>query len=163
MLPQDRLPDVQDLLHGLSSQPPQTWSRPTDVPPDDGTTLVLLGYTYASNGDDVRTRFLRLRHGAKEKIGRSSKHATKGLPPAVENAMFDCPVVSRQHAELSLGESTNGRHPDVFITDLGSLHGTTVNRVTLTPHQPMLLRPKDEIHLGQHVASDHGAPETCPH
>jgi hypothetical protein len=40
-------------------------------------------------------------------IGRASKNSSKGLLGAVDNAWFDSPVMSRNHAEISLNPSSN--------------------------------------------------------
>lgn len=55
-------------------------------------------------------------------IGRSSKVQTKGFIPAHDNAWFENPVMSRQHAELiaKFAEEPIG----VYIGDVGSFHGT---------------------------------------
>ncbi|OTA82494.1 hypothetical protein M434DRAFT_37072 [Hypoxylon sp. CO27-5] len=56
------------------------------------------------------------------RIGRASKVPTKGFVASIDNAWFDSPVMSRQHAELVLDcESTPKA---VYIKDIGSLHGT---------------------------------------
>ncbi|KAI0836725.1 hypothetical protein F5Y06DRAFT_101694 [Hypoxylon sp. FL0890] len=56
------------------------------------------------------------------RIGRASKATTKGFVASIDNAWFDSPVMSRQHAELVLDcESTPKA---VYIQDIGSLHGT---------------------------------------
>ena len=40
------------------------------------------------------------------KVGRASKTLSKGLHAARENAWFDSPVMSRNHAELSFDPET---------------------------------------------------------
>lgn len=48
-------------------------------------------------------------------IGRASKNSTKGLLGAKDNAWFDSPVMSRNHAQLSLDSMNNVRtHGPVF-------------------------------------------------
>ena len=42
-------------------------------------------------------------------IGRASKSPTKGLRGASDNAWFDSPVMSRDHAKISLDLSDNVR------------------------------------------------------
>ncbi|KAI0885916.1 uncharacterized protein GGS22DRAFT_135953 [Annulohypoxylon maeteangense] len=56
------------------------------------------------------------------RIGRASKVPAKGFVAAVDNAWFDSPVMSRQHAELIFDYECTPK--GVFIKDIGSLHGT---------------------------------------
>lgn len=56
-------------------------------------------------------------------IGRASKSPIKGLAGATNNAWFDSPVMSRNHAEIIYNPSDNV----VQIRDVGSMHGTFVN------------------------------------
>ncbi|KXX80569.1 hypothetical protein MMYC01_202248 [Madurella mycetomatis] len=56
-------------------------------------------------------------------IGRASKVPSKGFVAAQDNAWFDSPVMSRQHAEIVANINTK----KVEIRDLGSLHGTFLN------------------------------------
>ena len=63
----------------------------------------------ALNGDiEPSERILSLRPDRPRiHIGRASKSVNKGLEGAVDNAWFDSPVMSRNHAELSLGLEDN--------------------------------------------------------
>ncbi|KAK9452265.1 uncharacterized protein V1518DRAFT_410769 [Limtongia smithiae] len=54
-------------------------------------------------------------------IGRSSHNAGKNLNPSRENALFDLPNVSRNHATIFLDSTEN---KVLKIRDCGSLHGT---------------------------------------
>ncbi|TGO61622.1 hypothetical protein BCON_0026g00670 [Botryotinia convoluta] len=56
-------------------------------------------------------------------IGRASKSPSKGLLGAIDNAWFDSPVMSRNHAEIIYNPLDNV----VQIRDLGSMHGTFLN------------------------------------
>ncbi|KAI0152818.1 hypothetical protein GGR57DRAFT_159005 [Xylariaceae sp. FL1272] len=56
-------------------------------------------------------------------IGRASKVLTKGFVPAKDNAWFENPVMSREHAELSV-VLDNQESPAVYIQDVESFHGT---------------------------------------
>ncbi|KAF7858429.1 hypothetical protein EAF04_009030 [Stromatinia cepivora] len=56
-------------------------------------------------------------------IGRASKSPIKGLSGATNNAWFDSPVMSRNHAEIIYIPSENV----IQIRDVGSMHGTFVN------------------------------------
>ncbi|KAI0107113.1 hypothetical protein GGR51DRAFT_559446 [Nemania sp. FL0031] len=55
-------------------------------------------------------------------IGRSSKVHSKGFVPAEDNAWFENPVMSRQHAQLIA--NFDEKPAAVYITDVGSFHGT---------------------------------------
>jgi pSer/pThr/pTyr-binding forkhead associated (FHA) protein len=57
------------------------------------------------------------------KIGRASKSVLKGLLGAADNAWFDSPVMSRNHAEIAFNKFTNL----LTIQDTNSMHGTFVN------------------------------------
>ncbi|KAB8300945.1 hypothetical protein EYC80_002870 [Monilinia laxa] len=57
------------------------------------------------------------------KIGRASKSPDKGLQGATDNAWFDSPVMSRNHAEIIYSPS----EMNIQIRDVGSMHGTFVN------------------------------------
>ncbi|KAK6080411.1 Factor arrest protein 10 [Seiridium cupressi] len=54
------------------------------------------------------------------RVGRASKQESKGFVAAEENAWFDSPVMSREHAELT----ADFDQKTVLIEDTGSLHGT---------------------------------------
>lgn len=72
------------------------------------------------------------------------------------NALFDCPVVSRNHAELRCSPwQPPGRQ--VSITDKCSLHGTTVNDVKLAPNVAFTLKTGDVIKLGDTVSRQKGS------
>lgn len=65
-------------------------------------------------------------------IGR---HATNDL-------VFVHPLVSRKHVELVVSAET------CRLMDLGSTHGTQVNRVTIEPETAVILAPGDVIEIG---------------
>lgn len=90
-------------------------------------------------------------------IGRASRSEVKNLQPADDNALFDCPVVSRQHAEIRLS-SWQPKSDQVTITDLTSLHGTTVNGHRLEAGKKFTLQSGDVIKLGERVTRGDG---TC--
>ncbi|OTB00862.1 hypothetical protein M426DRAFT_26208 [Hypoxylon sp. CI-4A] len=56
------------------------------------------------------------------RIGRASKVPSKGFVSLTDNAWFDSPVMSRQHAEIYLDYDSTPKV--VFLKDIGSLHGT---------------------------------------
>jgi hypothetical protein len=53
--------------------------------------------------------------------------------------------VGRRHAQVLV------KGDQIFIEDLDSVNGTLVNRHRLSPHQPCLLHPGDEVRLGKLV------------
>ncbi|KAI1495928.1 hypothetical protein F5X99DRAFT_414615 [Biscogniauxia marginata] len=87
------------------------------------------------------------------RVGRASKVPTKGFIAAKENAWFDSPVMSRQHAEIIANFNTNPK--TVMIQDIGSLHGTfhTPNdglkrETRLEPQKPVKLATGDILRFG---------------
>jgi pSer/pThr/pTyr-binding forkhead associated (FHA) protein len=86
-------------------------------------------------------------------IGRSSR--SKNIVPASDNLLFDCPVVSRFHAELRYSP---WQAPDqqVTITDTASLHGTMVNGQRLVPYNEFALKMGDVIKFGERVSRGEG-------
>lgn len=65
----------------------------------------------ALNGDaDIVERFLTLDPiNHMRQIGRASKTPSKGLQAAIDNAWFDSPVMSRNHAEVFLNDNKVSR------------------------------------------------------
>jgi len=91
--------------------------------------------------------------GSSFPIGRSSKNATKPeLLPAVHNAFINSPVISREHAKLTANTSTG--LPQVYIEDVGSMHGTLVNGERLVPNTPKQLAFGDLLQFGVDVNRD---------
>lgn len=79
----------------------------------------------------------------------------KNLAPNADNALFDCPVVSRLHAELRAHPWSHDRD-QVTIIDNGSMHGTRVNGQALSRGRCMALRDGDRITLGERVTRGDG-------
>lgn len=88
-------------------------------------------------------------------IGRASKSISKGLFSAVDNAWFDSPVMSREHAQLTM----NGDDKTITIQDIGSMHGTYLNNVELPRNVPSTLNNGDIVVFGAEVRR---GPETFP-
>lgn len=105
-------------------------------------------------------RELTLTQGNPLIIGRASTSEAKNLKAATDNALFDCPVVSRSHAELHYNPWAP-LHDQIVIKDQNSMHGTTVNDIRLQPRDSFSLRSGDHIKLGERVARGPG--ETCSH
>lgn len=80
-------------------------------------------------------------------IGRASKSASKGLVAAADNAWFDNPVMSRNHAEILLLTDNN----TVQLRDVGSMHGTVVNDHDLPEQEPRSLNNGDVVKFGAEV------------
>lgn len=109
----------------------------------------------ASNKSGDR-RVIEIAAGKPVQIGRSSKSGFKGLYASSTNALFDCAVVSRDHAELAMTSPWHGIPPRVTITDKGSLHGTTVNGRKLENGAPFDLHTGDVIELGEKITRGEG-------
>nr|CAD11383.1 putative protein [Neurospora crassa] len=83
------------------------------------------------------------------KIGRSSKLAAKGFVPSSQNGWYDSPVMSRQHAEI-IADFTQKR---LKLRDLGSLHGTYINKSDqrLEKDEQVEIKDGDNIRFGVDV------------
>ncbi|GAB7335774.1 hypothetical protein MBLNU13_g08063t1 [Cladosporium sp. NU13] len=99
-----------------------------------------------------QTRNIILRPDEPVNVGRSSRSEAKNLSATPDNALFDCPVISRRHAELELkvNKWTEEKHT-IFIKDTGSMHGTSINGQKLVPTRPFQLKEGDTIRLGESV------------
>lgn len=89
-------------------------------------------------------------------LGRASRSKGKHLEAQRNNALFDCPVVSRLHAELRMVPQKSFEQPQLTIADLTSLHGTKVNGHPLKPGSPFSLQHGDVIKLGERVTRGDG-------
>lgn len=89
-------------------------------------------------------------------IGRASKSQVKKLEAAPDNALFDCPVISRTHAELKFHYNEWVGSYEVHLTDTGSMHGTYVNEVKLRNGEAFTLHAGDQIRLGDKVSRGEG-------
>ncbi|KAF4632318.1 hypothetical protein G7Y89_g5809 [Cudoniella acicularis] len=88
-------------------------------------------------------------------IGRASKSLSKGILGSANNAWFDSPVMSRNHAEMCLNPVTNA----VTIHDIGSMHGTCLNGRKLAADEPAVVVNGDELVFGAEVRR---GPEVFP-
>ncbi|KAL5113284.1 hypothetical protein ACEQ8H_008845 [Pleosporales sp. CAS-2024a] len=119
--------------------------------PMPATFHITLRHAHACESFDSRQFDLAL--GASFPIGRASRNTTKqDLMPAADNAYIDSPVISRHHALLSA--RTQGGRPHIFVTDLGSMHGTMVNGEMLAKHTPRQLSSGDKLQFGIDVSRD---------
>ncbi|KAF3931996.1 hypothetical protein ABW20_dc0103001 [Dactylellina cionopaga] len=79
-------------------------------------------------------------------VGRSSRNKTKNLLPDSDNAYFDSPVMSREHAWI--------KHDDegkIVISDAGSMHGTFLNDKILEPKKFVPLETGAAVRFGNSV------------
>jgi len=80
--------------------------------------------------------------------------------PASNNAYIDSPVISRNHAVFT-AHADSGK-PQVFVTDLGSMHGTMVNGERLPTNMPKQLSSGDKLQFGIDVNRNEGTQPTFP-
>lgn len=98
------------------------------------------------------SRRIPLSPDAPVNVGRSSRSEVKNLSAADDNALFDCPVISRKHAELELKlNHWTEQKQQITLKDTRSMHGTSVNGTKLMPGKPFQLRVGDTIRLGDNV------------
>jgi pSer/pThr/pTyr-binding forkhead associated (FHA) protein len=101
------------------------------------------------------------------RIGRTSKR-DPNLSPKMNNGWIDSPVISREHAEFSLGDENQVRQPlmplpnlltdpsrqAVYIKDLNSRHGTFLNHERLEPNRAYPVAPGDVVKFGTDIQRD---------
>ncbi|KAI1484760.1 hypothetical protein F5X96DRAFT_662988 [Biscogniauxia mediterranea] len=97
-------------------------ASPNDSSDDEVTIILSPRGSLPQSASSPERRLVLTRKAPSIRIGRASKVPTKGFVAAKENAWFDSPVMSRQHAELIANFDT--RPKTVSIKDAGSLHGT---------------------------------------
>ncbi|KAL8868646.1 MAG: hypothetical protein Q9174_004853 [Haloplaca sp. 1 TL-2023] len=112
-------------------------------------------------------------------VGRASKTLSKGLFPARDNGWFDSPIMSREHAELSMTmDGDVSYHPTVPISptktykdigvilqDLDSTHGTWLGKRRLVGRESdkrARLHSGDVITFGSTVTSGPDTFPACP-
>ncbi|TKA40903.1 hypothetical protein B0A54_07815 [Friedmanniomyces endolithicus] len=130
------------------SNRPNTIAGMQSTPID--TVPISLTPTFRGEENKDDQRLLNLTHCEPIIIGRASKSDIKNLQGAKHNALFDCPIISRQHAEVQF-HPYKARHESVTITDKNSMHGTFVNMHRLKANEPWILRSGDSIKLGDKV------------
>ncbi|KAH8821166.1 hypothetical protein F5884DRAFT_76935 [Xylogone sp. PMI_703] len=82
------------------------------------------------------------------KIGRASKSLSKGIVASDDNAWFDSPVMSRNHAEIYINPDIES----IMLKDIGSLHGTFINGTQVERFTPIPINAGDTIVFGAPVA-----------
>ncbi|KAI9768845.1 MAG: hypothetical protein M1840_004659 [Geoglossum simile] len=99
--------------------------------------------------DEHSPRVLKLTPSASiVKIGRASKSASKNLHPGPNNAWFDSPVISREHAQLSLVQNPKS----VSLTDIGSMHGTKIDGNQLKEKEIHKIASDQTVTFGSEIA-----------
>ncbi|KAG5982772.1 hypothetical protein E4U55_001378 [Claviceps digitariae] len=121
------------------------------TPSNDSTTdpelllvqVILTSVKKDSNDDFLDRRILLTKNNTEIYIGRSSKRDAR-LVAKPNNAWFDSPVMSRNHARLSFSPK-NG---SISITDVDSLHGTYVNNRRIAQFYKRHLNSGDILRFG---------------
>ncbi|KAL9104835.1 MAG: hypothetical protein Q9163_000283 [Psora crenata] len=66
------------------------------------STLTVILTPLCATQSHKSTRFLKLtQEQTTVDVGRASKNPLKGLQPERDNAIFDCPIMSRRHAQFT--------------------------------------------------------------
>lgn len=120
--------------------------------------LVTLRMTERSSAFGFPLRQFVLTPNSAVDIGRASKDSKKNLMADVDNALFDCAVMSREHARLSI---TGGDRPLIYLTDCGSTHGTFVNDDRLSISQPRRLHAGDTLRFGGSIQCNESVYRGC--
>jgi hypothetical protein len=81
-------------------------------------------------------------------VGRASKNAEKGLVAGRENAWFDSPIMSRQHAKFSIKPSKT-----TYLQDQDSTHGTYIGNLRLEAYKNYSINNNDVVTFGVRVTS----------
>ncbi|KIW76407.1 hypothetical protein Z517_11153 [Fonsecaea pedrosoi CBS 271.37] len=81
------------------------------------------------------------------RIGRGSVSRVEEFAPAEDNAWFDSRVLSRRHAILRGNPTTK----EIYIQDIGSMHGTFVAGKRVNTNQMEPIWPEDTVTLGADV------------
>jgi hypothetical protein len=130
-------------------------SRLTDLP------VFRIVLRDAKRYDTYETREFDLPLNSEFPIGRASSNLSKrDLMAAPHNAFIDSPVISRQHAVLSANSASGV--PEVYITDKGSMHGTTLNSQRLPANTPTKLNHGDVLQFGTDVNRNEGTSPRTP-
>lgn len=124
------------------------------MPPASAAKPTVMRIALTSNTTNDR-RELDIHAGSAVTLGRASRSKGKHLEAQSNNALFDCPVVSRIHAEFR-ATPLKPYDEQVTISDLTSLHGTKVNGQSLDPGSSFALRTGDVIKLGERVTRGDG-------
>ncbi|KAI1204927.1 uncharacterized protein F4807DRAFT_300534 [Annulohypoxylon truncatum] len=123
---------------------------------DEAVAITLILRPVGLQDSEFKREFILDRQRPSIRIGRASKVPAKGFVAAKNNAWFDSPVMSRQHAELLF--DYGGTPKGVFIQDIGSLHGTfhtpkdgTGKELRLEQHSLVRLSDGDLLRFGTDI------------
>ncbi|KAG5936032.1 hypothetical protein E4U53_000303 [Claviceps sorghi] len=105
----------------------------------DEVQVIFTSVEKGSKDDFLDRRILLTKNNTRIDIGRSTKRDAR-LAAKPNNGWLDSPVVSRNHAAVS-----------VYIIDIGSLHGTYVNDSRVLKDQKRLLYSGDILRFGTSV------------
>ncbi|KAI1364879.1 hypothetical protein F5Y08DRAFT_305653 [Xylaria arbuscula] len=126
---------------------------PADVASSNGDQVVVVLYLQDQSPLIPKRRLTLTRDCPVARIGRSSKVHSKGFIPTSENAWFDNPVMSREHAEITV--KFDESPVSVYLRDIGSFHGTYHRgshlEVQLVPQQEVKLNNNDIIRFGMEI------------
>lgn len=88
-------------------------------------------------------------------VGRTSKSVIRERLSKEDNAFFESAVISRRHAQFVL------ENDNVYLQDCGSMHGTTVDGVSLTEADDKKVQVKNgsEVVFGTPVFRDNDHPK----
>ncbi|KLU86499.1 hypothetical protein MAPG_05511, partial [Magnaporthiopsis poae ATCC 64411] len=87
------------------------------------------------------------------RLGRASKAQAKGRVAAENNALFESPVMSRDHAELVADMEAK----TVAVRDVGSTHGTFLNDVAINRNTAHPVKTGDKLRFGVSINRDRDA------
>ena len=117
---------------------------------DMSRQTVPIKLTFLHPDEKLPVRHINLIEGDLVPIARASKSSSLNKDkPHNDNALIESPVISRSHAQLFVDKDK-----DVFIRDIGSMHGTRVNGAILNPHRASKLKNLDVISVGVDIKID---------
>ncbi|KAG5928611.1 hypothetical protein E4U42_000325 [Claviceps africana] len=112
----------------------------------DEVQVIFTSVEKGSQDDFLDRRILLTKNNNKIDIGRSTKRDAR-LAARRNNAWFDSPVMSRNHARLTFSPQND----NISIMDIGSLHGTYVNNSRVAKNQTRQLSSGDILRFGTSV------------
>ncbi|KAJ3572670.1 hypothetical protein NPX13_g4972 [Xylaria arbuscula] len=134
-----------------------------DVASSDGDKVVVVLSSLDQYPQLQERRLILTPHCPVLCIGRTSSDIHKGLFSASDNALFDCLVMSRKHAEISV--RFDEKPVSVYLKDTSSFHGTFLRNglqeVRLIQNQEIKLNNNDIITFGINVVRPLGTFPPC--
>ena len=131
--------------------------------------LVIITFTPLSSPGDFVRKLELCSSKSRVIVGRASTNKAKKILADKDNAWFDSPIMSRQHAVLSMSSLPKvSPHSGprskpmkiclhwrqrITLQDCGSTHGTFVSGERLTPHKAHVLNESDIITFGSRIVS----------